>query len=363
MTKKYPNLVIDMKKILNNSKIIVKLCKDNGVDIACVVKGFNGIVEVAEQMSKSGCKQIASSRINQLKDLKSKNIDIETLLLRIPMFSEINETIRYADISLNSQIETLEKLNEAALKSNIKHKVILMKDLGDLREGIFNKDEFIKLAFYVETEFKGLILEGIGSNLSCYGSIIPTEKNLNELVECAESIEKLINRKLKYISGGATTTLPLLNRGKLPKRINHLRVGESIICAQDLPLYWDTNIEGLEKGTFVIETQIIEIQRKPSYPLGEKCVNAFGESPEYLDKGLRLRAITALGNRDVGSYTSLIPLDEGVELVGASSDHLILDIENSTEKYSIGDVLCFEMYYQGVLFASDRNLVNLEFKY
>src|SRR5665648_929330 len=227
-----------------------------------------------------------------------------------------------------------------------------MRDSGDLREGIFDRNEFIKLACFIEREMKGLILEGIGSNLSCYGSIMPTEENLSELVNDAEEIEKLINRTLKYISGGSTTTLPLLFNGKLPERINHLRVGEAIICAQDLPVYWDTNIEGLEKGTFIIETQIIEIQKKPSYPIGIKCVNAFGESPEYTDKGTRLRAIVALGNRDIGSYTSLIPLNKGIELVGASSDHLILDIENATQKYEVGDILSFGMYYQGVLFLS-----------
>jgi predicted amino acid racemase len=363
MSKKYPNLIIDMKKIRNNSQVIVELCKDNGIDIACVIKGYNGIPEVSEEMAKSGCKQLGSSRMDQLKEIKLRGIGIDTLLLRVPMISEVEDVVRYADISLNSEIEVLEKLNEAALSNKIKHRVIIMRDLGDLREGIFDRKELVEAAKYVEEELEGLILEGVGTNLSCYGSIMPTVENLSELVADAEEIEKEIGRELKYISGGGTTTLPLLNREMLPERINHLRIGEGIICALDLPLYWDTDIQGLKTGVFSLEAEIVEIKSKPTYPIGIKCVNAFGEKPVYEDKGIRLRAIAAIGNKDVGSYGSLIPREEGVEVVGASSDHLILDIENVKRKLKLGDILTFDLFYKGVLFSADRCFMNIELKY
>ena len=93
--------------------------------------------------------------------------------------------------------------------------------------------------------------QGIGSNLSCYGSVAPTTENLSQLAEAATEIEEKLNRKLNIISGGGTTTLPLLVRGGVPKKINHLRIGEGINNTQDLPLYWDTNIEGLDPDVFV----------------------------------------------------------------------------------------------------------------
>lgn len=362
MGKRYPVLNIDIKKLLNNAKIITGQCNEKGIDTACVIKGYNGLPEVAEEMAKCGCSQLASSRIDQLKDVKLRGMAMDTLLLRIPMMSELEDVIKYADISLNSQRETLIELDKMAIENNTRHRVILMRDLGDLREGIFDKDEFVETACFIENNLKGLVLEGIGTNLSCYGSIVPTEKNLSLLVENAEEIEKLINRKLKYVSGGATTTLPLFFRDGLPEGINHLRLGESIICAMDLPLYWNTNVEGLETGVFTMDAQIIEIGRKPSYPIGDKCVNAFGESPEYEDRGIRLRALLAVGNRDVGNYSSLEPVESGVELVGASSDHLIVDIEDAEKEYKIGDVLRFNMFYQAVLFASDNRLMNIELK-
>jgi predicted amino acid racemase len=360
MGKRYPVLNIDINKLVNNAEIIIDKCNENGIDTACVIKGYNGLPEVAEEMAKCGCSQLASSRIDQLKDVKLRGIGIDTLLLRIPMMSELEEVIKYADISLNSQKETLVELDRMAIDNKVKHRVILMRDLGDLREGIFDEDEFVETACLIENDLEGLVLEGIGTNLSCYGSIVPTKKNLSLLVENARKIEKLIGRKLKYVSGGATTSLPLFFREGLPEGINHLRLGESIICAMDLPLYWDTHVDGLEKGVFTMDAQIIEIRKKPSYPIGEKCVNAFGESPEYEDRGIRLRALLAVGNRDVGSYSSLEAMDEGVELVGASSDHLIVDIEDAFKEYMIGDIMRFNMYYQAVLFASDNRLMNIE---
>ncbi|HAE41442.1 MAG TPA: alanine racemase [Clostridiales bacterium] len=363
MSRRYPKLVVDMNKMRSNAKIIHDLCEDNAIDLACVIKGFNGIPEVAEEMVKSGCKQLGSSRMEQLKEIKLRGLGIDTLLLRIPMLSEAELVVKYADISLNSQKEVLDKLNDLALEYGIRHRVILMRDLGDLREGLFNRESLTELAAYVENELSGLILEGIGTNLSCYGSIMPSEDNLNELVANAEDIEEIIGRELKYISGGATTTLPLLYEGKLPERINHLRVGEGIICALDLPLYWDTEIEGLETGVFRIEAEVIEIDRKPTYPIGNRCVNAFGDTPEYDDRGIRARALLAIGNKDVGNYTALLPTEDGIELVGASSDHLIIDIENAKREIKLGDIVEFDLFYQGVLFASDRCFMNIELKY
>ncbi|MBN2284928.1 MAG: alanine racemase [Tissierellales bacterium] len=363
MGQGYPKLIVDMKKIRRNSQIITEMCKRESIDVACVIKGYNGIPSVAEEMAKSGCSQLASSRMEQIKEIKLRGFGIDTLLLRIPMMSEVEEVVKYADISLNSEKIMLEKLNEVSKQYQVRHRVILMRDLGDLREGIYERDALTNLAVYVENKLDNLILEGIGSNLSCYGSIMPTEENLNELVENAMDIENAIGRELKTISGGGTSTLPLLHRNKLPQRINHLRIGEAIICALDLPLYWDTTIEGLEAGVFSLVAEIVEIQTKPSYPVGIRCVNAFGEKPEYEDKGVRLRAILAIGNKDVGSYTTLIPRDEGIELVGASSDHLILDIENAPRDYHLGDLLTFDLFYQGVLFSAENGHMNIELKY
>lgn len=355
---RYPVLEINVEKLCSNTKIITNLCNNKGIKVAGIIKGFGGIVAGAKAMANGGCEQLGSSRIDQLKELKKKGFETPLLLVRIPMLCEIEEVVLYSDMCLVSEEETLIYLNQEAEKQNKKYGVILMYDLGDLREGAFTRNELINLSQLVEYELHNLILEGIGTNLSCYGSVAPSANNLTELSEAAEDIEKIINRKLNIVSGGGTTTLPLLVRGGVPEKINHLRIGEGINNTQDLPLYWDTNIEGLEKDTFVLKAQIVEINEKPTHPIGELMVNAFGEYAHYEDRGIRRRAIVALGNQDVGDVSKLVPKDDNMIVLGASSDHTILDIHDCNKEYKLGDVVEFNVLYQAMLFTSLSKYIN-----
>jgi predicted amino acid racemase len=355
---RYPVLEINVEKLCSNTKIITNLCNNKGIKVAGIIKGFGGIVAGAKAMANGGCEQLGSSRIDQLKELKKKGFETPLLLVRIPMLCEIEEVVLYSDMCLVSEEETLFYLNQEAEKQNKKYGVILMYDLGDLREGVFTRNELINLSQLVEYELHNLILEGIGTNLSCYGSVAPSTNNLTELSEAAEDIEKIINRKLNIVSGGGTTTLPLLVRGGVPEKINHLRIGEGINNTQDLPLYWDTNIEGLEKDTFVLKAQIVEINEKPTHPIGELMVNAFGEHAHYDDRGIRRRAIVALGNQDVGDVSKLVPKDDNMIVLGASSDHTILDIHDCNKEYKLGDVVEFNVLYQAMLFTSLSKYIN-----
>lgn len=356
--ERYPMLEFNLKKLYNNTKIVTKLCEDNGIKVAGIIKGFGGIAEGAEEMAKGGCCQIGSSRIEQLKALKDRGFDMPLLLVRIPMMCEIEDVVKYSDISLVSEKETLNLLNKEAKAQHKIYGVVLMYDLGDLREGVFYKEELIQLAQYVEYDLNNLYLEGIGSNLSCYGSVAPTTENLSQLAEAATEIEEKLNRKLNIISGGGTTTLPLLVRGGVPKKINHLRIGEGINNTQDLPLYWDTNIEGLDPDVFVLKAQIVEINEKPTHPIGQLMVNAFGDLPHYEDRGIRKRAIIALGNQDLGDSSRLVPKDKNMIVLGASSDHTILDIHDCKTEYKLGDIIEFNILYQAMLMTTLSDYVH-----
>ena len=350
--EKYPVLEMNLSKLYSNTKILTKLCKKENINVAGIIKGFGGIYEGAVEMVRGGCIQIGSSRIEQLKDIKIKGIDVPLLLVRIPMLCEIEEVIKYSDISLVSEKDTLDALDVEAKKQNKHYKVILMYDLGDLREGVFTREELINLSLYIENQLENIELEGVGTNLSCYGSIAPTTENLSELSVAAELIEEKINRHLNIISGGATTTLPLLLQGGVPIKINHLRLGESINNTQDLPIHWNSHIDGLDADIFILKAQIIELNEKPTYPIGQLSVNAFGECGKYEDKGIRKRAIVALGNQDVGDCFKLLPKNKNIKILGASSDHTILDIHDSSEQYKVGDIMEFNVLYQAMLFSS-----------
>lgn len=354
---KYPVLEINLKKVHDNIKSMVDLCSTNGIGISGVVKGFDALPEVAKQFENAGCNHIASSRIDQIIKLKNYGFKIPFMMVRVPMFSEIKELVEFVDISTNSEIETLDKIEEECKLQGKKHKVILMLDLGDLREGFIDEEEFINLAEYVENNLQNVELYGIGTNLGCYGSIMPSVVNLGRLCSVAERIEGKINRRLEIISGGATSSLPLLMDGKMPKRVNNLRVGEGILLAQDLEEFWGYDMSHMHKDTFVLKAQVVEVKNKPTHPIGEIFIDAFGDKPTYEDKGIRKRALLAVGKQDFGLHDKLIPLKKGVKIVGSSSDYLIIDVENCEVEIKVGDVLDFIMYYPAMMFLSGYSSV------
>jgi len=353
----YPQLQINTRKIYENTRDLVKYCHENGVSISGVIKGFNALPVVVNEFIRADCAHIASSRIEQLIEVKKQGLDVCCMLIRLPMYCELENLVKYVDISLNSELSTLELINDLCKKNNKSHGVILMLDLGDLREGFIDESEIINAAIYVEKNLEHIELKGIGTNLGCYGSVRPTIENLSKLVAVANEIEKRIGRKLEIISGGSTSSIPLLLDGKLPKGINNLRIGEGILLNRDLPDLWKVSVLKLHQQTFILKAQIVEIKDKPTYPIGELFIDAFGNLPVYTDRGIRKRAILAVGKQDFAMHEKLIPLLDGIEVIGSSSDHLIIDIENCSEKLNVGDILEFDMYYAPMLYLTASNNV------
>lgn len=356
---KYPVYEISALRIKNNAARIYELCRKNGIEPAGVVKGFSAIPKVAELFVEAGFKTLGDSRMKEIIRLKSASLNVQLILIRIPMVCEIPELVRYADSSLNSELEIVRLIDEEASRQGKVHGVILMADLGDLREGFSDREEILKAAREVEN-MKNVKLLGIGTNLGCYGSIRPSGKNLGELCEIAEAIEGSIGRRLDIISGGASTSLSLLVNGGMPERVNHLRLGEAIITAKDLPYLWDIEMPEIYRDPMVLKAQVVEVKKKPSYPVGEIFVDAFGNKPVYTDRGMRKRALLAVGNKDVGDFTKLKPRQEGIEIIGASSDHLIIDIEDHNGEIKVGDVLEFDTFYAAMLFLCSSDCVRKE---
>ena len=348
----YPQLQINIRKIYENTKKFVGYCHERGVSVSGVIKGFNGLPVIVNEFIRADCAHIASSRIEHLIKLKKQGLDVCCMLVRLPMYCELENLVKYVDISLNSELGTLELIENLCAKNNKSHGVILMLDLGDLREGFIDSSELVNVAVYVEKSLKHIELKGIGTNLGCYGSVMPTVENLSKLVQVANEIEKRIGRKLEIISGGSTSSIPLLLEGKLPKGINNLRVGEGILLNRDLPDIWKVPVLKLHQDAFTLKAQVVEIKDKPSYPIGELFIDAFGNLPVYTDRGMRKRAILAVGRQDFGMHDKLIPLLEGIEIIGSSSDHLIIDIENCEEKINVGDIVEFSMCYAPMLYLT-----------
>ena len=104
------------------------------------------------------------------------------MLLRVPGLSELPEVARLADYSLQSDATTLDALNSVCAEQGVTHRVIIMADLGDLREGFWDKTEMVEVCCHVEQGLDHLHLAGVGVNLGCYGAVKPTPENMEQLV-------------------------------------------------------------------------------------------------------------------------------------------------------------------------------------
>lgn len=338
----YPKMIIDLKTIKNNVKSVVGLCNEQGIKVAGVTKVFCGNPKIAKAYIEGGVSYLADSRVENL--IRLKEINIPKIMLRLPMKSEVEKVVEYADISLNSELDTIISLSEKALEKGKVHKIILMVDLGDLREGYYDEESLFDSIEKI-LELKGVKIIGLGTNLTCYGGVIPTKDILSRLALLEEKVERKYNIELEILSGGNSSTVHLLSDNKID-RLNNLRLGESLVLGSETA--YGEQIKGTKNNAFKLQVEVIEAKEKPSLPTGKIGRDAFGNVPTFIDRGVRKRILCAVGKQDI-DFGAIYPLDEDIIILGGSSDHLILDSSDSKIDYKVGDIIEFRLSYVGVL--------------
>lgn len=338
------HLVVDLNKIAENSKKVVELCAGHGIEVLGVTKGFSAEPRIVSAMLQGGITKLADARLENVMRLRRHGFTQHITLLRIPMISQVNRVVEACDCSLNSEIEVIRALSAAALEKGKRHEIILMIDVGDLREGVAPGDaeELLRQAL----PLKGIHIAGIGTNMGCYGGILPTENNLTLLVNVAEALAEIAGEPFEVVSGGGTSSLKVAVEGNMPAAVNQVRVGEGILLGTDSTN--DRIIRWLDQDAFMLRAEIVELNSKPTMPIGTSGRDAFGNKPVFEDKGIRRRAIVALGQQDV-PLGGVSACDGGIRIMGASSDHMILDIEESGRDYRIGDMVEMKLNYKGLL--------------
>jgi predicted amino acid racemase len=258
----------------------------------------------------------------------------------------VEDVVTSIEISLNSELLVLEAISKAAQKRRIIHKIILMVDLGDLREGIW-PDDLLPIVREV-VKLPNIRIVGLGTNLSCYGGVVPTVDNMNQLVDLAHQIERRFNLKLRYISGGNSSSLNLIASGNMPKEVNHLRIGEGILLGRETVnrTPWPDTYQ----DAFILHAEVIEKKQKPSVPIGEISEDAFGNKPVFEDKGNMFRAILNIGRQDV-DISGITTVDPRLSILGASSDHLLVDVTAAKDEVRVGYDLKFTLNYGALLAA------------
>lgn len=336
-----PRIEVNLAKIAHNAEILLKLYGSKGIELMGVTKGVCGSPEIAQVLVGKGMQMLGDSKVKNLKRMQDAGVHAEFVLLRSPALSEIERVIQTVDVSLNSELIVIRQLSEMALKHHVNHKVILMIEMGDLREGIL--PENLVAVVREVLQLKGISLVGIGANFACFGGVKPTEDKMKQLSSLATEIETEFNIILPYVSGGNSANYSWFINAEDPERINNLRIGESILLGRET-LYREA-IPNLFTDVFTFVAEVIESKIKPSVPYGEIAQNVLGLSPEFEERGEIRRIILGIGFQDV-LISGLTPkLD--IEILGSSSDHTVMDAKQ--ENLQVGDEVSFSVNYGALL--------------
>ncbi|MFC4543184.1 alanine racemase [Halosolutus amylolyticus] len=308
-------------------------------DLVGVTKGVGGDPRVARAMVDGGATAIADSRLANLRRLGDR-VDCDRYLLRPPMRHEIDAVVRNAEVSFQSEPSVLRATAAAASRRGVDHRIVLAVDVGDRREGVLLDDLASTLS--IAAGIDGIEVAGVAAHTGSLNGVVPTAESVSRFVNCLERAEESISRQVPICSAGSSNTLGLCFDGDLPERVTQLRIGEAILLGTD-PTTGEP-LPGFETDAVVLSADVIECKAKPSAPTGPTGRDAFGESPTVEDRGVRDRAIVAMGRVDV-PVEGLAPVREGVDVLGASSDHAVLDVTAVRESIRPGDSLTFELDY------------------
>ena len=339
-----PRLEIRLDRLLHNARSLSQQLASRGISVTAVSKASLGLPEIVRTWMAAGIASIGDSRIETIEALVGAGITTPMLLIRSPMLSQVERVVAHATSSCNSEPVVLQALAAAARSQGRRHGVLLMVELGDLREGILPAD--LEAVAQLTLQQPALRLLGIGTNLGCQHGIAADPRNMAELSALATALERRFAVKLEIVSGGNSSNLPWLAAGHPPGRINHLRLGEALLLGRE-PLTRSA-LSGLHTDAFCLVAEIIEAKDKPCQPWGQRGRTSFAPvsaSPQR-QPGLRQRALLALGIQDVDPAGLMPPA--GIKVVGASSDHLVIEADRPL---AVGDELRFGLDYSALLRA------------
>jgi ornithine racemase len=334
-------------ELKHNFDYLDQLFKENGIKWGITTKLLCGNRDFLKEVINLGIGEVHDSRLSNLRVIKEIDPNTITIYIKPPPKDIIPDVVRYADISLNTELSTLHELSDEAQRQGKIHKVIIMIEMGDLREGVMRED----LINFYEKVFKlpGIEVVGLGTNLNCLHGVMPDGDKLIQLALYKQIIELRFKKKIPFVSGGTTVTIPLLLRNQLPDGVNHFRVGEALFFGKDL--FTDGVIDGMSDQVMELYTQVIELSEKPVVPTGELGMNPQGRQSEVSEDDYgktAYRAIVDIGVLDI-QPDYLIPVNDNITITDASSDMLILDVGTNPEGYKVGDTIRFKLKYMGAL--------------
>jgi predicted amino acid racemase len=345
-----PRLEIDLNKIQHNARTLVRRLAGKGITVTGVTKSFLGCPPIARAMLKAGVTSLGDARIENLETMRRANVLAEMRLIRSPMLSQVDRVVAAADVSFNTELDIIGALSAAARRADRRHEIVLMVELGDLREGIMPGD--LEAIVAKTLRLPNIVLKGIGTNLGCRSGTSPDARNMSDLSALSRSIEANFGMRLNIVTGGNSSNLDWALNAEHVGQINDLRLGEAILLGND-PLN-GTSIAGLYTDAIVFVAEVIEAKLKPSMPWGDIALSPFTRIPATNDSAEILQVILAVGHQDIDP-AGLISAP-GIKIVAASSDHLVLDAGRT--QIGVGTEVAFKLTYGALLRAMTSPFVS-----
>lgn len=347
-----PRLEVDLGRIGHNARTLISRLARRGVAVTGVTKAVLGSPEVARTLVHAGVSRLGDSRIENIERMRRAGVTARLSLIRSPMMSQIDRVVEHADVSFNTELDVVAALSSAARTQGRVHGIVLMVELGDLREGILPRD--LEDAVRALMRLPNLTFEGIGTNLACRSGVVPDAANMAELSRLAAAIESGCGAPVGLVSGGASASLDWALGEASLGRVNDLRLGESILLGREP--FDHRALPGLHTDAIKVVAEVIESKLKPSRPWGRIARTPFGVPPAAVGRGCLVQTILAIGEQDIDP-NGLVP-PPGVRILGASSDHLIVASEAVIE---VGEQMRFEPDYAALLRASTSPFVASRF--
>ena len=338
-----PRIEVDLSKIRHNTRYLVERLKARGITVTAVTKAVCGHPKIAQAMLEGGAVDLGEARVSNVKRLRWAGIKTPITLIRTPLLSQADLVVGSCSASFNSEVDVIARLAEAARKTKFVHSIMLMVEMGDMRDGIM--PENVEAIARQVTAMPGVTVRGIGANFACLSGTAPTTSKMNDLSAIASHIEQTYGILIPVISGGNSANLPLALGQHSGGRINNLRLGEVILLGVESVS--GDKINGLFTDAFTLITEVIEAKSKPVLTKALFTDPALQALRLVPDNNHAMRSILAIGKQDTD--ISGLTLPKGVTCLGATSDHMVIKSIRSHPR--VGSALKLQMNYSALMRA------------
>ncbi len=180
-------LTLNREKLRSNFEFLKSLFAQREVSWGVVSKLLCGNKLFLQELLNLGIREVHDSRISNLAMVKRLKKDVQTVYIKPVASKNVSKMVEFADVSLNSELETIRMISEEATRQSKKHQIIIMVETGDLREGVMGEHlvDFYEQVF----ELPNIEVIGLGTNLNCLNGVMPSTDKLIQLALYKQIIE------------------------------------------------------------------------------------------------------------------------------------------------------------------------------